>query len=231
MKLTKKRKKVNELVDKNVQYDINEAAGLVKKVNTANFDASVDLHIRLGVDPRKADQALRGTASLPHGTGKEKVVLVLCSEDKEEEAKAAGADFVGLDEYIDKIMGGWTDIDVVIASPNVMAKVGKLGRVLGPRNLMPNPKTGTITPNVGEAVSEVKKGKFSFRVDKFGIIHSSIGRTSFSADQIADNATELIQILNKMKPSSAKGIYFKSVYLASSMSPGIQVDLKSVKGM
>lgn len=229
MKLTKKRKKVNELVDKSQQYNISEAAALIKKVNTANFDASVDLHIRLGVDPRKADQALRGTASLPHGTGKEKVVLVLCSEDKYEEAKEAGADHVGLDDYIEKINGGWTDIDVVIASPNVMAKVGKLGRVLGPRNLMPNPKTGTITPNVGDAVKEVKKGKFSFRVDKFGIIHSSIGRTSFSADQIADNANELIQILTKMKPSSAKGTYFKSIYLASTMSPSIPLDSKTFK--
>lgn len=231
MIVAKKRKKVNELVDKNQQYDIAEAAALVKKVNTAKFDASVDLHIRLGVDPRKADQALRGTASLPHGTGKNKTVLVLCSEDKYDEAKEAGADYVGLDEYIDKITGGWTDIDVVIASPNVMAKVGKLGRILGPRNLMPNPKTGTITPNVGDAVKEVKKGKFSFRVDKFGIIHSSIGRTSFSADQIADNASELIQIITKMKPSSAKGIYFKSVYLVSTMSPSIQIDVKTVKGV
>lgn len=231
MKLTKKRKKVNELVDKDQQYDINEAAALIKKVNTAKFDASVDLHIRLGVDPKKADQALRGTASLPHGTGKEKVVLVLCSEDKYDEAKEAGADHVGLDDYIEKITGGWTDIDVVIASPNVMAKVGKLGRILGPRNLMPNPKTGTITPNVADAVKEVKKGKFSFRVDKFGIIHSSIGRTSFSADQIADNASELIGILSKMKPSSAKGTYFKSIYLASTMSPSVQVDLKTVKGV
>jgi len=231
VKVAKKRKKDNELVDKSQQYDITEAAALVKKVNTAKFDASVDLHVRLGVDPRKADQALRGTASLPHGTGKEKVVLVLCSEDKYDEAKEAGADHVGLDEYIDKITGGWTDIDVVIASPNVMAKVGKLGRILGPRNLMPNPKTGTITPNVGDAVKEVKKGKFSFRVDKFGIIHSSIARTSFSADQIAENASELINILNKMKPSSAKGIYFKSIYLVSTMSPSIQIDLKTVKGV
>lgn len=230
MKLTKKRKKVQDLVDKTVAYDITEAAALVKKVNTTKFDASVDLHIRLGIDPRKADQALRGTASLPHGTGKEKKVLVLTTEDKYQEAKDAGADFVGLDDFIEKINGGWTDMDVVIASPNVMAKVGKLGRVLGPRNLMPNPKTGTITPDVASAVKEVKKGKFSFRVDKFGIIHSSVARTSFSAEQIADNASALINIITKMKPASAKGVYFKSVYMASTMSPGIQVDVKSVKG-
>jgi len=217
------------LVDSTVAYDIAEAAALVKKVNTAKFDASVDLHIRLGIDPRKADQALRGTASLPHGTGKEKKVLVLTTEDKYQEAKDAGADFVGLDDFIEKINGGWTDMDVVIASPNVMAKVGKLGRVLGPRNLMPNPKTGTITPDVAAAVKEVKKGKFSFRVDKFGIIHSSIARTSFSAEQIADNASALINIITKMKPASAKGVYYKSVYMASTMSPGIQVDVKSVK--
>ena len=229
MKLTKKRKKVQDLVDKTVAYDINEAAALLKKVNTAKFDASVDLHIRLGIDPRKADQALRGTASLPHGTGKEKKVLVLTTEDKYQEATDAGADYVGLDDFIEKINGGWTDMDVVIASPNVMAKVGKLGRVLGPRNLMPNPKTGTITPDVAAAVQEVKKGKFSFRVDKFGIIHSSIARTSFSAEQIAENASALLNIITKMKPASAKGIYYKSVYMASTMSPGIQVDVKSVK--
>jgi len=229
VKLTKKRKKVQDLVYKTVAYDINEAAALLKKVNTAKFDASVDLHIRLGIDPRKADQALRGTASLPHGTGKEKKVLVLTTEDKYQEATDAGADYVGLDDFIEKINGGWTDMDVVIASPNVMAKVGKLGRVLGPRNLMPNPKTGTITPDVAAAVQEVKKGKFSFRVDKFGIIHSSIARTSFSAEQIAENASALLNIITKMKPASAKGIYYKSVYMASTMSPGIQVDVKSVK--
>lgn len=231
MRVTKKRKEVNSKVDKTALYNINDAAALVKEVNTAKFDASVDLHIKLGVDPRKPDQALRGTFTLPHGTGKSKTVLVLCTPDKEEEAKNAGADYVGLDEYVAKIQGGWTDIDVVIATPNVMAKVGRLGRILGPRGLMPNPKTGTITLNVANAVSEVKKGKISFKIDKFGIIHTSIGRVSFQADQIVDNASEVIQSLSKMKPSAAKGIYFKSVYLASTMSPGIQIDVKSVKGV
>ncbi len=231
MKLTKKRKKANEQVDSEKLYELSEASKLIKEVNTAKFDASIDLHIRLGIDPRKADQALRGTASLPNGTGKDKTVLVLCSPDKEEEAKAAGADHVGLDEFISKIEGGWTDIDVVIATPNVMAKVGKLGRVLGPRNLMPNPKTGTITPDVATAVKEVKKGKISFRVDKFGIIHTSIGRVSFTPEQIEGNAAEMLGIISRMKPSSAKGTYFKSVTMASTMSPGIKVDIKSVKGI
>jgi len=214
-------------VDVEKLYALEDAVALVKEVNTTKFDASVDVHIRLGIDPRKADQALRGTVSLPHGTGKSKRVLVLCTPDKEEEAKAAGADFVGLDDLVAKIQGGWTDIDVVIATPNVMAQVGRIGRILGPRGLMPNPKTGTVTPNVGEAVAEVKKGKISFRVDKFGIIHSSVGRVSFTPEQLNDNAMELLTTLLKMKPSSAKGIYMRSVTVASTMSPGIKVDTKS----
>ena len=208
-------------------YDLQEAMALVKDVNTTKFDASVDIHIRLGIDPRKADQALRGTVSLPHGTGKSKRVLVFCTPDKEEEAKAAGADHVGLDELIQKVQGGWTDVDVVVAMPQVMAKVGKIGRILGPRGLMPNPKTGTVTMDVGSAVAEVKKGKISFRADKFGIVHASVGRVSFSADKLAENARELVGTLQKMKPSSAKGIYMRSVTIASTMSPGIKVDAKS----
>ena len=216
MKLTKKRKEVAGKVDKTKLYSIQEAAKLVKEVNTAKFDASVDLHIRLGVDPRKPDQALRGTVSLPHGTGKSKKVLVLCSPDKENEAKEAGADYYGLDEYVEKIQGGWTDIDVVIATPNVMAKVGRLGRILGPRGLMPNPKTGTITFNVAAAVSEVKKGKISFKVDKYGIIHASIGRVSFTPEKIVENATEVLNTITRMKPSAAKGTYYKSCLLYTS---------------
>ncbi len=230
MKLTKKRKDANPKVDKTQMYSLADASALVKEVNTTKFDASVDLHIRLGVDPRKPDQALRGTVSLPHGTGKSKRVLVLCAPDKEEEATNAGADYVGLDEYVEKIQGGWTDVDVIIATPNVMAKVGRIGRILGPRGLMPNPKTGTVTFDVADAVSEVKKGKIAFKVDKFGIIHTSVGRVSFSADKISDNAAEVLNTIIKMKPSAAKGIYFKSVYMASTMSPGIPVDIKSVKG-
>jgi large subunit ribosomal protein L1 len=194
------------------------------------FNASVDLHVRLGVDPRKADQALRGTVSLPHGSGRTKSVLVLTTPDKEEEARAAGADYVGLDEFIEKIEKGWTDVDVVVASPNVMAKIARLGRVLGPRNLMPNPKSGTVTPEVGKAVEEVKKGKIAFRVDKFGIVHASIGKVSFTPEQIKDNADELLSTLVKMKPSSAKGTYMKSISMASTMSPGIKIDPKSVSG-
>ena len=226
-KLSKKRAAAVAKVDAEKLYPIEEAVALVKEVNCTKFDASVDVHIRLGIDPRKADQALRGTVSLPHGTGKSKKVLVMCTPDKEEEAKAAGADFVGLDDMVTKIQGGWTDVDVVIATPNVMAQVGKIGRILGPRGLMPNPKTGTVTPNVGAAVAEVKKGKISFRVDKFGIIHSSVGRVSFSPDQLKDNEMELLEMLLKMKPSSAKGTYMKSVTIASTMSPGIKVDTKS----
>jgi len=228
-RISKKRKVVNEKVDSTKLYSIQDAMALVKQVNTTKFDASVDVHVRLGVDPRKADQALRGTVSLPHGTGKTKRVLVLCTPDKEQEAKDAGADHVGLDEYIQKISGGWLDVDVVIAAPNVMAKVGRIGRTLGPRGLMPNPKTGTVTPNVGAAVADVKGGKISYRVDKFGIIHNSIGRVSFTPEKLAENALELLNTLNKIKPSSAKGTYMKSVTVASTMSPGIKVDIKSIK--
>ena len=225
-KLTKKRKAAEAKVDAEKQYALQDAMALVKEVNTTKFDASVDLHVRLGIDPKKADQALRGTVSLPHGTGKTKTVLVLCTPDKEEEAKAAGADHVGLDEYVQKIQKGWTDIDVVIATPNVMAHVGKVGRILGPRGLMPNPKTGTVTMDVASAVGEVKKGKISFRVDKYGIIHSAIGRVSFSADKLAENAEELLAMLTRMKPATAKGIYMKSISVASTMSPGIKIDPK-----
>jgi large subunit ribosomal protein L1 len=228
VKLTKKRKEVNQKVETSKAYTLTEAAQLVKQVNTTKFDASVDVHAKLGVDPRKADQAIRGTVTLPHGTGKTKTVLVLCPPDKEEEARKAGADYVGLDDFVEKIMGGWTDVDVVIATPTVMPKIARLGKVLGPRGLMPNPKVGTVTENVADAVEDVKKGKVSFRVDKFGIIHCSIGRVSFSAEQIADNARALLQTLERMKPSSAKGIYMKSLYMASTMSPGIAIDSKSI---
>lgn len=224
--LTKKRKAAQDLIDHETLYSLEEGMAKVKEVNTASFDASVDLHIRLGVDPRKADQAIRGTVTLPHGTGKTKRVLVFCTPDKEEEAKEAGADFVGLNELVEKVQGGWTDFDVVVAAPNVMAQVGRLGRILGPRGLMPNPKTGTVTPNVGAAVSEVKGGKISFRVDKYGIIHSSVGRVSFNAQQLYDNAKELLDTLNKMKPSSSKGIYMKSITAASTMSPAVKLSTK-----
>ncbi len=227
--LTKKRKLADAKVDKNKEYSLNEAATLVKQVNTTKFDSSVDVHIRLGVDPKKADQAIRGTVSLPHGTGKTKTVAVFCTPEKEDEAKAAGAEYVGLDELIDKVAAGWTDVDVVVAMPGVMAKMGKIARILGPRGLMPNPKTGTVTNEVGAAVSEVKKGKISFRVDKYGIVHSSVGRISFSPSQLADNANELLQTLNKMKPSSAKGTYMKSITVASTMSPGVKIDTRSIK--
>lgn len=228
-KVAKKRKAVDVKVDAQKLHTVIEAMKLVRDVNTAKFDASVDVHVRLGVDPRKPDQALRGTANLPHGTGKTKTVLVLCTPDKEDEAKAAGADYVGLDEFIDKIAGGWTDIDVVIAMPQVMAKVGKIGRTLGPRGLMPNPKTGTVTQDVGAAVADVKSGKIAFRVDKFGIIHASVGRVSFSPEQLQDNAMELLTTLQRMKPSAAKGTYMKSITVASTMSPGIKVDTKEIK--
>ena len=230
MNTTKKRKAVDGKVDSTKLYSLENAAALVKEVNIAKFNASVELHVRLGVDPRKADQALRGTVSLPHGSGRTKSVLVLTTPDKEEEARAAGADYVGLDEFIEKIEKGWTDVDVVVASPNVMAKIARLGRVLGPRNLMPNPKSGTVTPEVGKAVEEVKKGKIAFRVDKFGIVHASIGKVSFTPEQIKDNADELLSTLVKMKPSSAKGTYMKSISMASTMSPGIKIDPKSVSG-
>lgn len=228
-KLTKKRKAVEGKVDPDKLYALSEAMTLVKEVNTTKFNASVDVHVRLGVDPRKADQALRGTVSLPHGTGKTKRVLVFCTPDKVEEAKAAGADHVGLDDYIQKVTEGWMDIDVIIATPNVMAQLGKVARVLGPRGLMPNPKTGTVTTDIANAVSEVKKGKIAFRVDKFGIIHASIGRVSFTPEQLTENAHELVSTLVKMKPSSSKGIYMKTVSVASTMSPGISVDPKSIK--
>lgn len=227
-KLSRKRKAALEKVDPNRLYPITEAMSLVKEVNTTRFDSSVDLHINLGVDPKKADQAIRGTVTLPNGTGKTKTVLVLCTPDKEQEAKDAGADHVGLNEYIEKIQKGWTDIDVVVATPTVMAQVGKIGRILGPRGLMPNPKSGTVTLDVGAAVEDVKKGKVAFRVDKYGIIHSPIGRVSFTSEKLAENAKELVSTLVKMKPSSAKGIYLKSVSVASTMSPGISIDPKSV---
>jgi large subunit ribosomal protein L1 len=228
-KVSKKRKAVNGKVDANKVYTLSEAMALVKVVNIAKFDASVDVHVNLGVDPRKADQALRGTVSLPHGTGKTKKVLVFCTPDKVEEAKAAGAEHVGLEEYIQKVSEGWMDIDVIIATPNVMAQLGKVARVLGPRGLMPNPKTGTVTTDIAGAVADVKKGKIAFRVDKAGIIHASIGRVSFSADQLVENATELFNTLVKMKPSTAKGTYIKALTVASTMSPGIPVDSKAIK--
>ena len=205
-----------------------EAAALLKEITFTKFDASVDLDVRLGVDPRKSNQMVRGVVTLPHGTGKQVRVLVLCTPDKENEAKEAGADYVGLDEYIEKIKGGWTDVDVIITTPNVMAKVGALGRILGPRGLMPNPKTGTVTMEVGKAVTEVKAGKIDFKVDKFGIVHSSIGKVSFTADQIIENAKEFMSMINKLKPTAAKGTYVQSIYLSSTMSPGLAVDPKSV---
>lgn len=228
-KISKKRKAANAKVDADKLYSLDEACALVKEVNTAKFDASVDLHIRLGVDPRKADQALRGTVVLPHGTGKTKKVLVFCTPDKEQEAKDAGADFVGLAELVQKIQGGWTDFDVAVAMPQTMAQVGRIGRILGPRGLMPNPKTGTVTMDIGSAVKDVKGGKISFRVDKYGIIHTPVGRVSFDAKKLKDNAMEVLSTLLKMKPAAAKGIYMKSVTMASTMSPGVKVDSKSIK--
>jgi len=228
-KLSKKMAAAKAKVDPEKFYALEEAMSLVKEVNCTKFDASVDLHIRLGVDPRKSDQAIRGTVSLPHGTGKTKRVLVLCTPDKEAEAKEAGADHVGLDEYIQKIQDGWTDIDVIVASPQVMAQVGKVGRILGPRGLMPNPKTGTVTQDIASAVREVKGGKIAFRIDKFGIIHSPIGRVSFGQDKLAQNAEELLGTLVRMKPATAKGTYLKSISVASTMSPGIKIDPKTIK--
>ncbi len=227
--ITKKRKEANAKVDQNKSYSLKEASTLIKNINTTKFDSSVDLHIRLGVDPKKADQAVRGTVSLPHGTGKTKKVLVLCTPDKEQAAKDAGADFVGLDEFIKKIEEGWTDVDVIIATPSVMPKIGRLGKVLGPRNLMPNPKTGTVTNDVVAAVNDVKGGKIAFKVDKVGIVHASIGRISFSSDKIEANSQELINAIIKLKPSTSKGIYLKSLSMASTMSPGITIDAKSVQ--
>lgn len=228
-KISKRRKEANAKVDADKLYSVADAFSLVKEVSTTKFDASVDVHVRLGVDPRKADQALRGTVALPHGTGKSKKVLVFCTPDKEQEALDAGADYAGLDEYLDKIQGGWTDVDVVIAMPNVMAKVGRLGRVLGPRGLMPNPKTGTVTLNVGDAVKEVKKGKIAFRVDKYGIVHASIGRISFTAEQLRENATELFSTLIRMKPSTAKGVYLKSVAVVPTMGPSVKIEPKELR--
>lgn len=228
-KIGKKRKAANELVNRENYYTMREAMELVKKANTAKFDASVDLHVNLGVDPRKADQAVRGTVALPHGTGKDKKVIVLCSADKVDEALAAGADYAGLDEYVNKIQDGWVDFDVVIAQPTVMAQVGRLGRVLGPRGLMPNPKSGTVTMDIGAAVEDIKQGKIAFRVDKFGIVHSPIGRVSFDETKLAENARELLNTLLVMKPASAKGIYMKAITVASSMSPGIKIDTKNFR--
>ena len=227
--ITKKRKEANAKVDAKKAYSLQEASALVKEINTTKFDSSVDIHIRLGVDPKKADQAVRGTVSLPHGTGKTKKVLVLCTPDKEQAAKDAGADFVGLDEYISKIESGWTDIDVIIATPSVMPKIGRLGKVLGPRNLMPNPKTGTVTNDVAAAVNDVKGGKIAFKVDKVGIVHASIGRVSFSPEKIEQNAQELITALVKLKPATSKGVYLRGLTMASTMSPGLMIDTKSVK--
>jgi large subunit ribosomal protein L1 len=225
--ISKKRKTAESKIDKSKHYSLNEASALVKQVNTAKFDASVDLHIRLGVDPKKADQAIRGTVTLPHGTGKTKSVLVLCTPDKEAEAKAAGADYVGLEEFITKIEGGWVGVDVIIATPSVMPKIGKLGKVLGPRNLMPNPKTGTVTNDIAGAINDVKGGKIAFKVDKAGIIHASIGRVSFAPEKIAANSQELLNAIIKAKPSSAKGVYLKGISMASSMSPGISIDTRA----
>lgn len=227
-KLTKNRKLALAKVEADKQYTIEEAAALVKEITTTKFDASVDVDVRLGVDPRKANQMVRGVCTLPHGSGKQVRVLVLCTPDKEAEAKAAGADYVGLDEYIEKIKGGWTDVDVIITMPSIMAKVGALGRVLGPRGLMPNPKSGTVTMDVAKAVTEVKAGKIDFKVDKFGIVHASVAKVSFEPSKIVDNVKEFVNVIMKLKPSSAKGTYVKSVYVSSTMSPGIHVDPKSV---
>lgn len=228
-KLTKNQKLALSKIEPGKEYTLAEASALVKEITTTKFDASVDVDIRLGVDPRKANQMVRGVVSLPHGTGKETRVLVLCTADKEAEATEAGADYVGLDEYIDKIKGGWTDVDVIITMPSVMGKIGALGRVLGPRGLMPNPKSGTVTNEIGNAVREVKQGKIDFKVDKAGIVHTSIGKVSFTADKIADNAREFINTIVKLKPSAAKGTYIKSIYLSSTMSPGIKVDPRSLE--
>ncbi len=228
-KLTKNRKLVLSKIEPNKVYKLGEAAALLKEITFTKLDASVDLDVRLGVDPRKSNQMVRGVVTLPHGTGKSVRVLVLCTPDKEKEATEAGADYVGLDEYVEKIKGGWTDVDVIITTPNVMAKVGALGRILGPRGLMPNPKTGTVTMEVGKAVKEVKAGKIDFKVDKFGIVHSSVGKIAFSAEQIADNASEFMNTILKLKPTTAKGTYVKSIFLSTTMSPGLQIDPKSVE--
>ncbi len=228
-KLTKNRKLALEKLDKDQLYNLVDAAELLKQMTTTKFDASIDVDVRLGVDPRKANQMVRGVVTLPHGTGKEIKVLVLCTPEKEEEAKEAGADYVGLDDYIEKIQGGWTDIDVIVTMPPVMAKVGKLGRVLGPRGLMPNPKSGTVTMEIGKAVKDVKMGKIDFKVDKYGIVHTSIGKVSFTAEKIVENAREFILTIIRLKPTAAKGTYIKSIYLSSTMSPGIKLDPKAIE--
>ena len=228
-KLTKNRKLALEKLDKDKQYTISEASGLVKEMTSTKFDASVDIDVRLGVDPRKANQMVRGVVTLPHGTGKNVKVLVLCTPEKEDEAKEAGADYVGLDDYIEKIEKGWTDMDVIITMPPVMAKIGKLGRVLGPRGLMPNPKSGTVTMEIGKAVEDVKMGKIDFKVDKYGIVHTSIGKVSFTAEKIAENARAFVNTIIKLKPTAAKGTYIKSIYLSSTMSPGVKIDPKAIE--
>lgn len=229
-KLTKKQKEAQAKVDSNKAYSVEEAASLVKEITTVNFDASVDIAVRLNVDPRKANQMVRGVVTLPHGTGKDVKVLALVTPDKEEEAKAAGADFVGLDEYLAKIKSGWTDVDVIVTMPAVMGKLGPLGRVLGPRGLMPNPKTGTVTMDIAKAVTDIKSGKIDFKVDKTGIVHAAVGKSSFTADKLEGNIKELIDTLVKLKPQAAKGVYIKSMYISSTMSPGIQLDSKAFAG-
>jgi len=231
MKLTKKRKEALALYDNTKEYSLLEAAEIVKKISNTKFDSSFDIDVRLGVDPRQANQMVRGVASLPHGLGKTVRVLALVTPDKEQEAKDAGADHVGLDDYIEKIAAGWTDIDIIVAMPSVMAKLGRLGKILGPRNLMPNPKSGTVTTEVGKAVTEVKAGKIDFKVDKTGIIHASVGKVSFDAQKLTENALELVQVLYRLKPSAAKGTYFKSIFVSSTMSPGVAVDVKSIPGI
>jgi large subunit ribosomal protein L1 len=227
-RLTKKQKEAQAKLDRSKSYDIKSASALIKEITSVKFDASVDLAVRLGVDPRKANQMVRGVVTLPHGTGKDVKVLALVTPDKEAEAQAAGADYVGLDEYLQKIKGGWTDVDVIITMPSCMGKLGPLGRILGPRGLMPNPKTGTVTMDVAKAVKEVKAGKIDFKVDKTGIVHAAIGKASFDAEKIADNANELVQTLLKLKPTAAKGTYIKSIFMSSTMSPSVEVDVKSV---
>lgn len=231
MKLTKKRKEAMALYDNTKSYTLVEAAEIIKKISNTKFDSSFDVDVRLGVDPRQANQMVRGVASLPHGLGKTVRVLALVTPDKEQEAKDAGADHVGLDDYIEKIAGGWTDIDIIVAMPAVMAKLGRLGKVLGPRNLMPNPKSGTVTLEVGKAVTEVKAGKIDFKVDKTGIIHASVGKVSFDSQKLSENALELIQVLYRLKPSAAKGTYFKSIFVSSTMSPSVSIDVKSIPGI
>jgi large subunit ribosomal protein L1 len=231
MKVGKKRKEALTKFDVTKSYSLLEACDIVKKITSTKFDSSFDIDVRLGVDPRQANQMVRGVASLPHGLGKTVRVLVLCTPDKEQEAKDAGADYVGLDDYIEKIAAGWTDVDIIVAVPSVMAKLGRLGKVLGPRNLMPNPKSGTVTTDVGKAVTEVKAGKIDFKVDKTGIIHASVGKVSFDADKLNENALELINVLYRLKPSAAKGTYFKSIFVSSTMSAGVNVDVKSISGI